>query len=164
MSYEHGLVVLGYVEPDKSLVLTPGVTKDEMERVMREGTTLDSDVKSSNADPAFKTAWSTFWDGYRKFYADNTSGISGWFSRGFTSVYDQTISYGNLLNDWRNKLKSYGAQVTEPTAIPKQRREDPTAINWKYVLAAGGAIAGLAVVGYAASKIGTVVSAARKTA
>lgn len=156
------LVPVGYVAPEKSWVVTPGAIKDEMERVFREGSTLDADVKASNVDSAFKGGWQSFWDGYKKFYDDNAKGVSGWVSRLWGSIGDQTVSYGNQLNDWRSKLKDYGARVTEPEAIEKQYRKDPQKINWKPIVIAVGTLGGLALVGFTTSKIVSAVRIARR--
>lgn len=153
--------LLGYITPEKSFLVTPGTMKDEMDKVLREGNTLDADVKASKADPNFKAAWQSFWDGYKRFYADNAQGVGGWASRLWSSTYKQTTDYGNQLNDWRAKLQSYGARVTEPKATPRLERESDSSINWKYVLAAGGAIGGLAVVGYVLSKSAALAGAVR---
>lgn len=162
MDYQRNLMVFGYVTPDRSIVVTPGTIKDEMDRVLREGTTLDADVKGSSVDQSFKNAWQLFWEGYKKFYAENAQGIGGWASRLWISMYNQTVSYGNQLNDWRAKLQSLGGRATEPKMTAAQVREDPNAIPWKPIVTAVSVLGGLALAAYAASKVTTIASIFQK--
>lgn len=156
MNRKDRVLVFGYVAPEKSLVVTPSTMKDEMDRVLREGTTLDLDIKASSADAAFKSAWQLFWDSYKKFYADHATSFGSWFSRLWSSVYTQTISYGNQLNDWRSRLQALGGRATEPKATAMQKREDPEAFNWKPLVITAGVLGGLGLVAFTASKVASV--------
>jgi (2Fe-2S) ferredoxin len=65
---------VGYVAPETHwyTVATPSAVKDEMDKIMREGNTLDQDINATNTSdpsyPAFKNAWLAFWLSYKKFY------------------------------------------------------------------------------------------------
>jgi len=147
---------LGYAAPEThwyNLATTPSSVQAEKDKVLREGNTLDRDIMSFNSSnpvlPAFKEAWSTFWAGFKKFQGDS----SNWWS----STMDQTISYGNQLNDWRARFKQFdGAKTTEPALTAIERRVDPTAFNWKPLVYGVVAVAGLIGGGYGLSKVAAV--------
>ena len=147
---------IGYAAPETHWysIATPGDILAEMDKVQREADTLDHDFESySGGDsgfPATKSAWKAFLAEYKKFYEDN----NGWFSRLSGGMGDRVVAYGNQLNDWRAKLKSFaGAKVTEPSLTAVQVREDPTKTNYKPYLIGGMVIAGLLGGGYALSKL-----------
>lgn len=147
---------VGYVAPEEHWynIATPGDILTEMDNVQREADTLDKDFDAySGSDPNFpaaKTAWKAFLADYKKFYDDN----KGWTSRLWGSTKENTINYGNQLNDWRAKLKSFsGAKVTEPAVTDVQVRVDPTKTNYKPLLIGGLVILGLFGGGYAISKM-----------
>jgi hypothetical protein len=60
------------------------------------------------------------------------------------------------LNDWREKLKSLGGSVTEPTTTAIEVRKDPSKFN--YMPLVYGAIAILTIfgLGYGLSKVASV--------
>jgi hypothetical protein len=158
----HGV---GYAAPDTHWysVATPGAIKDELDKVLHEGETLNRDISSyQGGDAAFSSflaGWQSFWTGFKKFYNDNASGVGGWLSRLWSVSGDQVVSYGNQLNDWRAKLKSFsGAVVTEPSMTAIQRREDPTKFNYMPLVYGAIAIVALVGGGYALSKVGAVAA------
>jgi hypothetical protein len=142
---------VGYAAPETHwyTVATPGAMLDELDKVMREGDTLDRDFAAASVDSSTKAAWSSFLAGYKKFYADH----EGWFSRLGSAVGDQIVAYGNQLNDWRAKLKSTGARVTEPSLTAIQVRTDPTKFNYMPLVIGALVILGLFGTGFAISKI-----------
>ena len=157
---------LGYAAPETHWysIATPGTIKDEMDKVLREGNTLDRDIMSFSSKnpvlPSFKTAWSSFWDGYKAFYND-----SGWFSRLSGGKGDQVVAYGNQLNDWRARFQKFdGAVTTEPSLTAIERRADPTKFNYMPLVYGAVAVVGLIGGGYALSKVAAVGSLFKKSA
>jgi hypothetical protein len=151
---------LGYAAPETHWysIATPGVIKDEMDKVLREGNTLDRDIMMfMSGNPAlfsFKDAWSSFWAGYKTFYDD-----SGWFSRLTSSKGDQVVAYGNQLNDWRARfLKFDGAVASEPDLTDIKRRTDPTKFNYMPLVYGAVAVVGVIGGGYALSKVGAIAA------
>lgn len=162
--YLHGTnVIVGYVAPvDPTFVdfNTPASIQNEMNTVLREAQVLDADIKAFSGDSAFaafKSGWDSFFAEYKKFYADNATGVSGWLSRLWASVLKQTIAYGNKLNDFRIAFSKFpGARPSEPDVTAIQRRDDPSAVPWRKILLGAVIVAGIGAGGYALSKVSGV--------
>lgn len=75
--------LLGYVSPDTHWysVASPSAIRDEMDKVLREGSTLDKDIHGYSSDDAsylaFLAGWDNFWGGFKAFYAKNATGVGG---------------------------------------------------------------------------------------
>lgn len=145
--------LIGYTDPTRSWVVTPGRVKAEMDTVLAEGSVLNDDILSfqvSSSDiERFKKAWTSFWDTYKKFYDE-----TGWFSRLSGSSYDKTVDYGRSLNDWRARFAELGGKPTQPKPRPPEERpEGEGGIPWKPMVISGSVVVALMAGGVFATRV-----------
>ena len=157
--YLHGTdVLVGYNVPDTSWyqIATPGRILAEMDTVLAEAKSLDADIQEHKSGdpgyPAFKRAWSGFFDAYKKFYDEH----KGWFGRMSASTINKAIDNGRQLNEWRTKFQKFGGVPGAPDPTPERRFPLASILYGVIVVGAVGAT------GYALSKAGVFAKLVRR--
>jgi hypothetical protein len=95
-------------------IQTPGSIKAEMETTASLIAQLDTDIRASRVDAAFKTAWRAFVEEWERFYKEHT----GWFDRLWYASYAKTVEYRRRALEWREKFVAIGGTPSAPADAP----------------------------------------------
>lgn len=117
-----------------ALIISPGMTKNEMENVNAGVSALQKDIDRSLLDDVSKGAWADFVREWLAFRDDN----QGWLNRGYSGVYEQVIDFKRRLQAWREKFIAHGGDVSSVASTV------PQPYSWVSILAgATVALAGI---------------------
>jgi hypothetical protein len=96
-------------------ILPTFVTPDDARRYIRETDAqwerIDSDLRASQLDDAFKRSWAADLEGWRRFRDDAIRSV-GWLNT--KATMEQTDRWASKLVAWRKAITDAGAKVTGP--------------------------------------------------
>src|SRR5262245_52814996 len=94
-----------------ALVVTPGSMLDEMNTVDALIRQLDIDVQASSVRQPFKSAFISFRDEWRRFYAEHES----WLGRMWGAVYEKILDFRRRAEEWRQAFLREGGTTAVPS-------------------------------------------------
>lgn len=141
-----------------AVIITPSAALDKIESINTDMAQLNGVITSSSTVRAeLKASWTSFYDGWKKFYEANGPGFSGWASRLWASSYEGALEYEKKLANWYDAIKKEGIRYNNPGA-PQQESEFP----WKWVLIGGGLLLGYVLVKEVGKGVGSAVDTVAK--
>lgn len=135
-----------------ALIETPSAILAKMKQTDTFIKTLMADIKinSSKLRPVFTDAWEAFVKEWDEFYKEHSEGFGGWTSRLWGATAEQTESFLDRANKWKEGYeKEAGLKATGPAS--------DSGIPWKWVTAAAFVVGGIVAIGYAARGIRGIV-------
>lgn len=139
-----------------AVLVTPAAALDKMEQINASAIQLDAMIQAK-ARPEFKASWDTYYTSWKKFYADNGPGFSGWTSRLWGSTYEAALEHEKKIAQWYAGAQKENI-VTNNPAAPQEEKEFP----WKWVLIGGGLLLGYVLVKEVGKGVGSAVSTVTK--
>ncbi len=135
------------INEDEVGLFTPQNVLDQMNLINDAVNSMDRVISpSEKARPEFKSAWITFRDNWRSFYAAHTGGITAWFSRALNETNDQVQDYHKRALAWQDAASKEGLTLVGPSPLIERSDKVQTYILY------GGLVIGGIVVAYGLGK------------
>jgi hypothetical protein len=128
-----------------ALVVTPGAMLDEMRTVDALIRQIEIDVKASSVRQAFKDAFASFREEWRKFYAEHES----WWGRMWGAVYEKILDFRRRAEEWRQAFLREGGNTAVPSVAPPGEKP---AISNAYLWLVGAGIGAWALASVASMR------------